>query len=119
MAPKRAKKAAPKRSPPKSDEPSDLDPNHPLNVQGAPRRGAFELSFAPHPTTVTSEQRPIWSGLKRTPRAQKFPNVDEMSELIIQAYTEMSGKNNKRKRASETSPSPASSTSTKRIKKEK
>lgn len=88
-----------------------------LNAQGAPRRGAFELSFALQPTTVASELRPIWSGLKRTPRAQKFPNVDEMCEQIIQANNELSSKNNKRKRTSETSPS--SSSNVKRSKAEK
>lgn len=61
-----------------------------LNAQGAPRRGAFELSFAPNPSTDTTEQHLIWSGWKRTPRAQKFPDPDEMCEQIIKLYNEHS-----------------------------
>ncbi|XP_062139099.1 selenoprotein BthD-like, partial [Drosophila sulfurigaster albostrigata] len=97
-----------------------------LNALGPPRRGAFELSFAIQPTTVVSEQRPLWSGLKRTPRAQKFPDPDAMYHQIIEAYEELAKhKTNKRKRESNTSPSsspstaPSTSTSVKRRKKEK
>ncbi|EDW65262.2 uncharacterized protein Dvir_GJ19168 [Drosophila virilis] len=121
MPPKRAKKAAPKRFRRRAEElhsallskiqaagqPFQLQLQ--LNAQGAPRRGAFELSFAPHPTTNANEQRPIWSGLKRTPRAQKFPNVDEMYQQIVQAFNDLSQKQNKRKRTAQSStPSPTS-----------
>ncbi|EDW05228.1 GH12971 [Drosophila grimshawi] len=123
MPPKRVKKAAPRPLPANDEESKALDPTNPvlyiehcqqfqlqlqLNAHGAPRRGAFELSFAPNPTAVASEQRPLWSGLKRTPRAQKFPDVDDIYQQIVEILNELSGKGNKRKR---TSQSPSTSTS--------
>lgn len=81
-----------------------------LNAQGAPRRGAFELSFAPNPTTDTTGQHLIWSGWKRTPRAQKFPDADEMCEQIIKLYNEHSKpsepENTKKLNRSSRTPSP-------------
>ncbi|EDV91625.1 GH19705 [Drosophila grimshawi] len=121
MPPKRARKAAPRPLPANGEESKTLDPTNPnagqqfqlqlqLNAQGAPRRGAFELSFGPNPTAVASEQRPLWSGLKRTPRAQKFPDVDDIYQQIVEILNELSGKGNKRKRTSQ-SPSTSASPS--------
>ncbi|KAH8276605.1 hypothetical protein KR044_008626, partial [Drosophila immigrans] len=93
-------------------------------LERPPRRGAFELSFALRPTTVVGEQRPLWSGLKRTPRAQKFPDVAAMCQQIIEAHKELTNKTQKRKRDSpssspSTAPSTSTATSAKRSKREK
>ncbi|EDW82545.1 uncharacterized protein Dwil_GK25075 [Drosophila willistoni] len=50
-----------------------------------PRRGAFELSLALRPTAEATEQQALWSGLKRTPRAHKWPNMDVLYEQIVDA----------------------------------
>ncbi|XP_068158962.1 selenoprotein BthD [Drosophila tropicalis] len=50
-----------------------------------PRRGAFELHLALRPTAEATEQQALWSGLKRTPRAQKWPDMDVLYEQIVQA----------------------------------
>ncbi|SPP86511.1 blast:Selenoprotein BthD [Drosophila guanche] len=99
MPPKR-KKANQKATAVPGLEAAALDPSRPLhaalqerglqqlqlqlNVEGTSRRGAFELHLAKQPTTEASEQQSLWSGLKRTPRAQKFPPVDDVFRWIVE-----------------------------------
>lgn len=52
-----------------------------INGDGPPRRGSFEVSIAKSPT---SERTLLWSGLKNTPRAAKFPIVERIADDIKQ-----------------------------------
>lgn len=53
-----------------------------INSDGPPRRGAFEVAITTKPSDDVEERNLIWTGLKRTPRAQKFPDAAEMTEII-------------------------------------
>lgn len=55
-----------------------------LNPNGAPPRGSFEVFIAPKPTDEKSERTELWSGVKRTPRAQKFPTVEVVAEKLVE-----------------------------------
>lgn len=53
-----------------------------INSDGPPRRGSFEVAITTKPSDDVEERNLIWTGLKRTPRAQKFPDAAEMTEII-------------------------------------
>ena len=52
-----------------------------INGDGPPRRGSFEVSIA---KTPTSERSLLWTGLKNTPRAAKFPVGERIADDIKQ-----------------------------------
>ncbi|TMW44449.1 hypothetical protein DOY81_010470, partial [Sarcophaga bullata] len=98
MPPKRKGSAAksPTAKKPKmaSDEPTNLKTDQPvfedqanlelqlvINGDGPPRRGSFEVAIA---KTPTSERSLLWTGLKNTPRASKFPVVERIADDIKQ-----------------------------------
>ena len=53
-----------------------------LNADGPPRRGSFEVSLAASPSVDANERTLIWTGLKNTPRATKFPQAEKIAEDI-------------------------------------
>jgi len=63
----------------------DLNLQLQLNPDGLPKRGAFEVSIAKKPTANVSERIVLWSGLHRSPRAKKFPPMDELVKDVLRA----------------------------------
>lgn len=57
-----------------------------LNPDGTPKRGAFEIYITKKPVANVKDRKLLWSGLKRTPRAAKFPNVQELAEELKQFF---------------------------------
>uniref|UniRef100_A0A1I8PKZ5 Selenoprotein BthD n=1 Tax=Stomoxys calcitrans TaxID=35570 RepID=A0A1I8PKZ5_STOCA len=53
-----------------------------VNSDGPPRRGAFEVAISMEPSDDVDQRNLIWTGIKRTPRAQKFPAAEDMAEVI-------------------------------------
>lgn len=61
---------------------SDINLQLSINADGPPKRGAFEVAIALQPSDDIEQRNLIWTGLKRTPRAQKFPNAEEITKVI-------------------------------------
>lgn len=53
-----------------------------LNADGPPRRGSFEIAIAATPSSDIKKRSQIWTGLKNTPRATKFPQVEKIVKDI-------------------------------------
>lgn len=54
-----------------------------LNPGGTCRRGAFEISIAKTPSDDEKSRKLIWTGLKKgPPRAQKFPEVEDILDEL-------------------------------------
>ena len=64
-----------------SDVHANLELQLVINGDGPPRRGSFEVSIA---KTPTSERSLLWTGLKNSPRAAKFPVVERIADDIKQ-----------------------------------
>uniref|UniRef100_A0A1A9VBP8 Selenoprotein BthD n=1 Tax=Glossina austeni TaxID=7395 RepID=A0A1A9VBP8_GLOAU len=52
-----------------------------LNTEGTPRRGSFEVAIAQEPAPPAKRIQ-LWSGVKKTPRAGKFPPPEQLLEDI-------------------------------------
>lgn len=53
-----------------------------INGDGPPRRGSFEVALAKAPTYKDDERSLLWTGLKNTPRAAKFPDARKLTDNI-------------------------------------
>lgn len=58
---------------------SDLELQLAINADGPPRRGSFEVSIALAPSDNVEDRSLIWTGLKNTPRAAKFPTPENIA----------------------------------------
>lgn len=68
-----------------------------INSDGPPRRGSFEVSVASIPTNDVGNRTLIWTGLKNTPRAAKFPTAEKIFEDLKRTLQlEVTSKMNKR-----------------------
>ncbi|KNC22590.1 hypothetical protein FF38_00164 [Lucilia cuprina] len=61
---------------------SDLELQLAINADGPPRRGSFEVSIANVPSEDVEERSLIWTGLKNTPRAAKFPSAENIAKEL-------------------------------------
>lgn len=59
---------------------SDLELQLVINADSPPRRGSFEVSVANAPSSDVKERTLIWTGLKNTPRAAKFPIPENIAK---------------------------------------
>ncbi|KAI9589370.1 hypothetical protein GQX74_007539 [Glossina fuscipes] len=63
----------------KPNQPPDIELQLSLNAEGTPRRGSFEVAIAQEPAAMRVQ---LWSGVKKTPRASKFPPPEQLLEDI-------------------------------------
>uniref|UniRef100_A0A1A9Z629 Selenoprotein H n=1 Tax=Glossina pallidipes TaxID=7398 RepID=A0A1A9Z629_GLOPL len=66
----------------KPNQPPDIELQLSLNAEGTPRRGSFEVAIAQEPAPP-AKRIELWSGVKKTPRAGKFPPPEQLLEDII------------------------------------
>lgn len=73
----------------------DIELQLSLNAEGTPRRGSFEIAIAQEPAPP-AKRIELWSGVKKTPRAGKFPPLEQVlkdiTKIIIATKKETENK---------------------------